>query len=95
MPEPKLEKLLMLGVTCRTYYFNSVGDELPVHTHTKPEQNHITIVLSGTIRCIGAPGIDGDVLFPGDCRDWPLGIEHGFVALEDGTKILNIFKESI
>ena len=88
----KWDKKEMAGLGCVVYSFEKSGDILDIHTHTKPEQNHITIVLFGTIRCIGAPGIDGDVLFPGDCRDWPLGIEHGFVALEDGAKILNIAK---
>lgn len=76
------------------YFYEQAGDELPVHTHTV-ETNHITIVGRGSrFRCVGNPEIEGRILEPGDVVDWPAGAPHGFVALTDGARMIQLSKHS-
>ena len=71
------------------YTYAEIGDELPVHTHM-PENNHITIVMDGSFRCIGNPRIEGKILKPGQVVVWPPLEPHGFVALEANSRMLQI-----
>jgi hypothetical protein len=78
-----------------SYTLEKAGDEFPVHTHTD-DNNHITVLAFGTVRCIGRQEIEGLVL---ECKpggtviDWQAGKPHGFVALTDGATLINILKK--
>ena len=73
------------------YHYEQPGDELQVHTHTV-ENNHITIIGQGSFRVTGAAAIRGTILKPGTVVDWPAGQEHGFVALEPNSRMIQIQK---
>jgi hypothetical protein len=79
------------SVTGVKYEFERAGDVLPVHVHDA-DNNHISIIAGGSFRCIGAPAIDGQVLPLRAVADWPAGQEHGFVALEDNSCMVQIRK---
>jgi quercetin dioxygenase-like cupin family protein len=72
-------------------YGYDVDDTLPVHVHDEAS-NHITIIMAGSFRCIGNPVIEGKVLKTGQVVDWPANQPHGFVALENGSRMLQIAK---
>lgn len=78
-----------LNVT--VYFYENVGDELPVHVHDEMT-NHITVISIGSFRCTGNPAIEGSVLTQGMVVDWPPNEPHGFVALEPGSKMIQIGK---
>ena len=71
--------------------FEHVGDELPAHSHDA-ETNHITIISRGDFECTGDPRVAGEILSPGDAVDWGAGIQHGFIALTPGARIIQICK---
>lgn len=76
------------------YLFEKAGDVLPAHTHTE-ESNHITALLYGSLRCMGHSRYEGAVIRAqpgGTIVNWKAGEPHGFVALEDGTTIMNLAK---
>lgn len=73
------------------FTYEKAGDDLPVHVHSE-EDNHITVVMSGSFRCIGNHLIEGRILKTGAVVDWPVGEPHGFVALEDNSRMLQIAK---
>lgn len=72
-----------------TYDFTEVGDSIPRHSHTEVD-NHITAVQ------LGAVFVHGDgwalVVAAGSTVDWPVGTPHEIVAMEPGTRIMNIIK---
>lgn len=87
-----LTKPLQLGDLRGTvYFFERAGDELPVHVHEEAA-NHISIISIGSFRCRGNPAIEGRVLEQGTVVDWPANQPHGFVALSDGAKMVQISK---
>ena len=63
------------------------GGEFPIHVHDA-SSNHTTTVARGSIR----DPHDGAVYKCGDVIDWPAGVPHGFTALEDNTRLVNIGK---
>lgn len=76
------------------YTFEKEGDEFPVHVHEE-EDNHITMLVFGGIRCMGHPKHDGVEVYTqpgGIILDWIAGEPHGFIALVDGTTIVNLQK---
>lgn len=71
------------------YDFEKVGDILPKHIHSEKDA-HITIVAKGSIR---AYSHDWSIDIPaGKVVDFPPEQPHEFMALEDGTRIVNIVK---
>ena len=84
------EKPLVLGkLTGTVYDFDHAGDELPRHTHGEADI-HISIVARGSFRAFG----DGweKIVETGAVIDWDVGIYHGFEALEDKSRLVNIVK---
>ena len=87
-----LAKLLpKLGDLKGTIYdFEVAGDVLPEHTHTE-ENAHITIVARGRIKAYShdweKEAVAGQIL------DFKAGEPHEIMALEDGTRIVNIVKK--
>ena len=71
------------------YDFPEVGDILPKHTHDDATA-HITIVAKGKIRVTAGNWVyEADA---GKVIDLPAFQEHEFVALEPGSRIVNIIK---
>jgi quercetin dioxygenase-like cupin family protein len=72
------------------YDFEVAGDILPKHVHTE-ENVHITIVARGKIKAYShdweREAIAGQIL------DFRAGEPHEIIALEDGTRIINIVKK--
>lgn len=90
-----LTKALRLGDLMGTVYlYERAGDALPVHVHAEAN-NHITIISVGSFRCIGNPAIEGKVLEQGAVVDWPANQPHGFVALSDQAKMIQISKRYV
>ena len=76
------------------FTFEKEGDVFPIHTHTE-QDNHITILAFGKIRCMGHPRYEGTVLEAqpgGTIVNWRVGEPHGFVAIVDGATIVNLVK---
>jgi quercetin dioxygenase-like cupin family protein len=77
------------------YTFEFAGDDFPVHVHNE-DDIHITVLAYGAVRCKGRPEIEGKVLKAkpgGTIINWKIGEPHGFVALEDGTTLVNMLKK--
>jgi hypothetical protein len=73
--------------------FAKVGDTFPLHEHKDGIGNHVTIVVKGGIGIIGTSSITGQEFYPPSVIDWGEG-SHGFVALADNTRIVNVGKRS-
>ena len=71
------------------YDFPLVGDTLPMHTHGEND-THISIVSRGSFRAHG----DGWelTLVAGNVIDWPPHQAHEFIALEPGSRLVNLVK---
>jgi hypothetical protein len=78
-------------LTVTIYHFEKTGDELPVHVHAE-DANHISLISVGSFKVIGDPAISGNILTQGMIVDWPAMQEHGFVALSDGARMIQIQK---
>jgi quercetin dioxygenase-like cupin family protein len=72
------------------FTFEKAGDALPMHRHTAADV-HITIVARGRIRIHG-PEIGDTVHAAGAVIDWQPDIDHEFVAVDDGARVVNIVK---
>lgn len=88
----KVTKLPTCGLNDVRLDFEVAGDVFPEHTHPDAANNHITIVARGSFRCLGDVDIAGQVFGAGTQIDWPVGISHGFVAVEDKTVLINLSK---
>lgn len=87
-----LTKMITLGNLKGTvYFYERAGDELPIHVHDQAT-NHITVISIGSFRCVGNPAIMDRVLEQGQVIDWPANQPHGFIALSDGAKMIQINK---
>ena len=71
------------------YDFPEINDALPMHEHAKGN-NHISIVSKGSFKAHG----DGweMVITTGNVVDWPNDQAHEFIALEAGSRLVNIIK---
>ena len=69
--------------------FDDVGDMLPMHNHTEADV-HITIINRGSFKAHG----DGweMTLKQGQIVDWEAGQAHELIALEPGSRFVNIVK---
>lgn len=84
------DKQLALGALRGVIYdFEQAGDELPRHTHTSADV-HISICAKGSFKIVG----DGweQTMPTGQVLDFSPGVFHAFVALEDGSRLVNIIK---
>jgi quercetin dioxygenase-like cupin family protein len=86
---PKNATLGKLSVVI--FDFDKKGDILPTHTHTEGD-NHITIVAKGTFKVTDHPELEGQTLKTGQVIDWQVGIPHGFIALCDNARLVNVVK---
>ena len=72
------------------YDFEVAGDMLPKHVHTE-DNVHITIVARGRIKAYShdweREAVAGQII------DFRAGEPHEIMALEDGTRIINIVKK--
>jgi quercetin dioxygenase-like cupin family protein len=85
-----IEKPVTFGkLVGRVYDFEKAGDDLPRHVHDASDV-HISICARGTFRVYG----DGWEMHtkPGQVLDWQPGTFHGFTALEDDSRLVNIIK---
>jgi len=72
------------------YDFEVAGDVLPKHNHTE-DNVHVTIVARGRIK---AYSHDWEMeATAGQILDFKAGEPHEIMALEDGTRIVNIVKK--
>src|SRR5262245_27744425 len=70
-------------------YTYQKDDALPNHVHDE-NNNHVTFILHGAFRCTGNPAIEGKILKRGDFIKWPVGQVHGFIALMDNSRMLQL-----
>jgi len=71
------------------YDFPEIGDILPKHNHDDASA-HITIVAKGKVKITAGDWVyDAEA---GKVIDLPAFQEHEFVALEPGSRIVNIVK---
>lgn len=76
------------------YTFEKAGDVFQEHVHTD-DDNHITALMHGSIRCTGHPRYEGLILEAkpgGTIVNWVAGERHGFTSMTDGATIMNIRK---
>lgn len=85
-----LDKLTQHGdLKITMYTFEQAGDELPKHVHDR-QTVHITIVARGRVKVFSH---DWEIeAAAGQLLDFKEGDPHGFIALEDGSRIFNIVK---
>ena len=84
------EKPVQFGfVSARVLDFPEVGDTLPMHEHGEVG-NHFTVVARGSFMTRGTNW--HQILNCGDVVDWPPNQPHEFVALEPGSRLVNIRK---
>jgi hypothetical protein len=76
------------------FMFDKAGDIFPTHEHNE-EDIHITVVAFGGIRVIAGKceGLELRAIPGGMILNWKPHEPHGFVALEDGTTIINLLKK--
>lgn len=76
-------------LTGSIYDFPEVGDVLPMHSHGQADV-HISVVARGSFRAHG----NGwqRVVMSGDVLDWQVNDPHEFVALDAGSRLVNIVK---
>lgn len=72
-----------------TIYDLDAGETIPLHMHSAPSA-HVTLCPKGRCRASGPWG--AMELMPGPVYDFPAHSPHEFVALCDGTRIVNIQK---
>ena len=77
------------SLVANIYDFSEVGDELPSHQHDD-SNTHISIVSRGSFCVFG--GTWEITAKTGDVLDWKPLQEHGFIALEAGSRLVNITK---
>ena len=83
-------KQISFGVINGTIYdFPEVDDVLPMHTHNE-QSVHISIVAKGSFKAHGE-GWER-TLVNGNVVDWPANYPHEFIALEAGSRLVNILK---
>lgn len=84
------EKPLRAGRLVGTvYHFDEVGDVLPMHNHRQGGV-HIAIVARGSFRVHGH-GWEREAS-AGEVLDFEPNQDHEFVALESGSRLVNIAK---
>ena len=71
------------------YDFEKVGDTLPIHVHGD-DNNHFTVVAKGKLRAFGN-GWE-QIIEAGNVVDFEANDPHGFEALEDNSRIVNVVK---
>lgn len=86
----RIDPLLTGRLSGSIYTFGQSGDVLPMHRHTAADV-HITVVARGRVRVHG-PQIGDTEYKAGAVLDWAAGVDHEFIALEDGARIVNIIK---
>lgn len=90
-----ISKAVQFGDLAGTvFFYEKEGDMLPVHTHNEAN-NHITVVSVGSFRCTGNSAIEGKIITQGMVVDWPPNQPHGFIALSDGAKMVQLNKTCI
>jgi quercetin dioxygenase-like cupin family protein len=70
------------------YEFEKKGEEIPIHNH-EPGHAHLTIVNKGKLYAYGEKW--KKTMTAGNVVIFPARDPHGFKALENNTKITNIF----
>jgi quercetin dioxygenase-like cupin family protein len=85
-----LSKALTIGDSLGTIYdFEKKGDILDKHVHIRRDV-HYSIVARGSFKVYGD---DFEQSVPaGTILDWDEGVNHGFIALEDNSRLINIIK---
>ena len=84
-------KVITTGkLTGAIYDFPEIGDVLPMHSHSDAD-NHISIVAMGSFRVHSTSGWEATA-YAGEVLDWQPNDPHEFVALESGSKLVNIVK---
>jgi hypothetical protein len=75
------------------YTLEDIGDQLPVHVHETEDMNHVTILMFGTIKLLGArEGTIVEAQRGGVIINWPLGEPHGIEAVTPGATFFNLIK---
>jgi len=69
--------------------FETVGEVFGEHRHAV-EQNHVTVVARGGISAFGETQFNGQEFRAGAVIVWDAPLSHGFQALTDDTRIVNI-----
>jgi hypothetical protein len=75
------------GVDYVIFDFEKAGDFWPQHVHTENgSRNHATVVARGSVK----DSVSGQIFNTGNLVFWPVEEPHGFVALVDNTRLVNI-----
>jgi quercetin dioxygenase-like cupin family protein len=87
----KATLLTEYGVDGVIYDYEVAGELLEDHIHDELH-NHITIIARGSFRVTGHASLAGEIYKVGDVIDWPPNVTHGFIALEDNSRMVQITK---
>lgn len=70
------------------YIFDLAGDGLPYHTH-EADTVHNVLVMRGMVKVV----FDGETIYlrEGDVYDFDGSLNHGIIAMEPDSCILNLF----
>jgi quercetin dioxygenase-like cupin family protein len=89
LPEPFLDGQLSGSI----YRFQKAGDNIPMHEHDEAT-SHVTFVLKGKIVVRGFESAWESSGAAGLLISFEASMPHEIEALEDGTVILNLLKNS-
>ncbi len=85
--------LVMGRLRGTVYTFKKIGAVLPMHRHTAIDV-HITIIAKGRMRIHGSE-IGDKEYEEGTVMDWDVGVDHEFISLTEGAKLVHILKNTI
>lgn len=89
----RFSRVILNGLTVAVYTFDA-GEVLAVHDHKgKPGHEHVSIVARGEfVALVGDKEhpTEAMTLHAGDLVTWPLGAPHGFRAVTQDARIMNV-----
>jgi quercetin dioxygenase-like cupin family protein len=81
------------GVICGIVYTLSQGSGIPMHAHREKQYYHNTVVLKGSVLVYGKDW--QKVVKAGEMADFDSSQPHEIHALEDNTRIINMFVNGV
>jgi quercetin dioxygenase-like cupin family protein len=81
------------GVICGIVYTLEQGSGIPMHAHREEKYYHNTVVLNGSVLIYGKDW--QRLVKAGEMCDFDSSLPHEIQALEDNTRIINMFVNGV
>lgn len=83
----------VLGMLWLKHRFALAGDQQVLHTHV-PGAEHLTVIVEGRFRLLGAHERSGEEVGPGSVLAWEAGVPHGFEALVPESVLVQVWSSA-